>query len=63
MGYIDPGLFGILSQSGLVILAVIVSGFTFFFKPIKNLFGKIFKKQSAPTETTQSPTNPPENQA
>jgi hypothetical protein len=39
MGYIDPGLFGLLSQIGVVFLLVVVTGFTFFSK----LFRKIFK--------------------
>ena len=43
MGYLDPGLFGILSQAGLAIFFVLVSVFTFFFKPIKKTFFNIFK--------------------
>jgi hypothetical protein len=43
MGYIDPGLFGLLSQIGVVFFLVIVTGFTFFSKTIKKIFRKIFK--------------------
>lgn len=43
MGYIDPGLFGILSQIGVVVFLVVVTSFTFFHKTIKNIFKKIFK--------------------
>ncbi len=43
MGYLDPGIFGILSQAGLAILLIAVSIFTFFMKPIKKAFKKIFK--------------------
>ena len=50
MGYLDPGIFGILSQVGLAILLIVVSAFTFFLKPIKNAFKKIFKKKADPRE-------------
>jgi len=43
MGYIDPGLFGILSQIGVVVFLFLVTGFTFFSKAIKKFFKKIFK--------------------
>lgn len=46
MGYLDPGLFGLLSQVGLAILLLVVSAFTFFFRPIKRFFAKIFKKEN-----------------
>jgi len=44
MGYIDPGLFGILSQVGAALLLVVVTAFTFFTKPIKKIFRKLTKK-------------------
>jgi hypothetical protein len=47
MGYLDPGLFGILSQVGLTVLLVVVSVFTFFFKPIKKFALKVFRTHKA----------------
>jgi hypothetical protein len=44
MGYIDPGLFGIVSQLGLTILLILGSVFMFFLNPIKKLFSRIFRK-------------------
>lgn len=38
MGYIDPGLFGIISQIGIAIGLVVVSAVAFIFKPFKKLF-------------------------
>ena len=53
MGYLDPGLFGILSQLGLAAFLVVVSAVTFFFKPIKTLFKRVFKKDRAePSDST-----------
>jgi dsDNA-binding SOS-regulon protein len=46
MGYLDPGLFGILSQVGLAVFLIAVSAFTFFSKPIKKVLSRIFKKKS-----------------
>ena len=43
MGYLDPGLFGILSQAGLAVLFVLVSIFAFFSKPIKKFFKRFSK--------------------
>jgi hypothetical protein len=40
MGYIDPGLFGIISQIGIAVGLVIVSVFAFLFKPLRKLFSK-----------------------
>jgi hypothetical protein len=40
MGYIDPGLFGIISQIGLALGLVIISAFAFLFKPFKKWFPK-----------------------
>ncbi len=45
MGYIDPGLFGTLSQVGLTVFLLFVAGFTFFIKPIKVLWGRIIHKK------------------
>jgi hypothetical protein len=47
MGYLDPGLFGLLSQIGLAIFLIVVSAFTFFLKPIKKFFNRIFKKEES----------------
>ena len=47
MGYIDPGLFGTVSQIGLALLFVITTSFTLFFKPIKKGFRAIFKRKSS----------------
>lgn len=44
MGYIDPGLFGIISQIGIAIGLVVVSAVAFIFKPFKKIFQK--KEQS-----------------
>jgi hypothetical protein len=53
MGYLDPGIFGILSQAGLAILLILVSAFTFFFKPIKKTLSRIFKgKKLSQSENT-----------
>lgn len=41
MGYIDPNLFGILSQVGLAILLVVGVVLTFFRSLVKNTFGKL----------------------
>ena len=40
MGYIDPGLFGLISQIGLAVGLVIVSAFAFLFKPFRKIFSK-----------------------
>jgi hypothetical protein len=50
MGYLDPGLFGILSQIGVAILLVAVSAFALFSKSIKKFFAKIFKKEAPVSE-------------
>jgi len=54
MGYIDPGLFGMISQMGLTVFLVIVSVFMFFFNPIKKLFNQIFKNK----ESSDPPSSP-----
>ena len=46
MGYLDPGLFGLFSQVGLAIFLVVVSAFTFFFKPIKKVLSRLFKREN-----------------
>jgi hypothetical protein len=45
MGYIDPGLFGTLSQVGMTVFLLLVTGFAFFLKPIKRLLGRLFHKE------------------
>jgi hypothetical protein len=52
MGYIDPNLFGILSQIGLAILLVVGVVFTFFRSSVKRFFGS-FKKDRAKGETIE----------
>jgi hypothetical protein len=46
MGYLDPGLFGMISQIGLAIFLLVVSVFAFFFRPVKAFFLKVFKKDN-----------------
>ena len=53
MGYIDPGLFGILSQIGVAVLLVLVTVFTFFSNSFKKFFKKIFKKGSEEVENEE----------
>ena len=57
MGYLDPGIFGILSQVGLTAFLLIVAGFTFFFRPIKKFFKRLFggkeQKQSESSSTEE----------
>ena len=50
MGYLDPGFFGLLSQIGTALLLVGISAFTFFSKPIKKFFKKLFKKETSDEE-------------
>jgi len=45
MGYIDPGLFGIISQLGLALVLTGVSVFMFFFKPIKRTFLRLIGRE------------------
>ncbi len=53
MGYLDPSLFGILSQVGLAVFFIAVSAFTFFSKPIKKFVKRVFKRaDSKKTETS-----------
>ena len=50
MGYIDPGLFGIISQIGVAIGLVVISAFAFIFKPFRKLFSKKEKPDSGSEE-------------
>jgi hypothetical protein len=55
MGYLDPGLFGLISQLGVSLLFIAATAFMFFFKPIKKVFNKAFnKEQSEEPENTDS---------
>lgn len=44
MGYIDPGLFGMVSQIGLALFFLAGTVFMFFLNPLKKLFAKLSKK-------------------
>jgi len=48
MGYLDPGLFGIISQIGVALGLVVVSAFAILFKPFKKWFSKKEKSDSDP---------------
>lgn len=50
MGYLDPGLLGVLPQIAMALGLVLISSLTFFFKPIKKLFSKKEKQDSDPEE-------------
>jgi hypothetical protein len=52
MGYLDPGLFGVISQVGLVVLLAVVSLFMFFLNPIKKFFNKGNKKSDVVEEAS-----------
>jgi len=52
MGYIDPNLFGILSQVGLAILLVVGVVFTFFRSSVKRFFC-LFTKDRGKGETKE----------
>jgi hypothetical protein len=45
MGYLDPGIFGMISQIGYVLLFAVVSGFMFFFQPLKNLYNRVLGRR------------------
>jgi hypothetical protein len=61
MGYLDPGLFGILSQVGLGIFLLVVSAFAFFFRPIKKFFIRLFKgKKMAEPESAANDEQAPQ---
>jgi Na+-transporting methylmalonyl-CoA/oxaloacetate decarboxylase gamma subunit len=51
MGYLDPGIFGMISQIAYVLVFAVVSGLMFFFQPIKHMFDRLFKR-SVPESTT-----------
>ena len=53
MGYVDPGIFGMISQIGYLLVFAVVSGFMFFFQPLKNLFGRVFKREQALEPATE----------
>ena len=44
MGYLDPGIFGMISQIAYVLVFAVVSGLMFFFQPIKHMFDRLFKR-------------------
>jgi hypothetical protein len=54
MGYLDPGLFGVISQVGLAVLLAVVSVFMFFLNPIKKFFNKSSKKNEAGEEAAST---------
>jgi hypothetical protein len=56
MGYLDPGIFGMISQIGYVLLFAVVSGFMFFFQPIKNLFDRMTGRGAAKAEQSETET-------
>ena len=58
MGYLDPGLFGLLSQVGLTILLLLVSAFAFFFKPIKRFFLMLIKREKSGQDEPAPGDNP-----
>jgi hypothetical protein len=54
MGYLDPGIFGMISQIGYVLLFALVSVFMFFFQPIKNAVSRVFKRQASETQLPET---------
>ena len=50
MGYIDPGLFGVISQIGIAVGLVVVSAFAFLTKPLKRFFSKEDQTENETTE-------------
>ena len=55
MGYLDPGILGMITQVGYLLLFAFVSAFMFFFQPLKNLFNRVFKReeQALPSQETE----------
>jgi hypothetical protein len=53
MGYLDPGIFGMISQIGYVLLFAVVSAFMFLFQPLKNLFGRVFGRGTAGSQRSE----------
>ena len=60
MGYLDPGIFGMISQVGYVLLFAAVSALTFFFQPLKNLFNRVFRRNTVdgPSVEAEDVTGP-----
>jgi len=52
MGYIDPGAFGLISQIGYVILFALVTGFMFFFNPIKRGMSRLLHRGDTQTHSS-----------
>lgn len=44
MGYVDPGLLGIISQIGFVLLFAEVSAFMFFLDPLKKVLCRLVRR-------------------
>jgi len=55
MGYIDPNIFGVLSQAGLAILLVVGAVATFFGSSLKKLFGLKAKDDSKNASSEDEP--------
>ncbi len=53
MGYLDPGIFGMISQIGYVLLFAVVSAFMFLFQPLKNLYGRMFGRGTAEPQQSE----------
>ena len=45
MGYLDPGIFGMIAQLGYVLLFGLVSAVMFFFQPLKDLANRLLRRQ------------------
>ena len=56
MGYIDPGAFGIISQIGYVVLFALVTGFMFFFNPIKRGVSRFFRRAKTEPDSSNDRT-------
>lgn len=56
MGYLDPGIFGMISQIGYVLLFAVVSGFMFFFQPLKNMFARMTGRSVTTPEQSETET-------
>lgn len=41
MGYLDPGIFGVVAQFGYIILFGLLTGFLFLFKPLRDIYNKL----------------------
>lgn len=54
MGYLDPGIFGMISQIGYVLLFAVVSGFMFFFQPLKHMFARMLGRSTATPEQPET---------